>query len=39
MTNTNRDYLGVLRAIGSEQATVDRVAAEFIAEQRWDIQP
>jgi len=39
MTNTNRDYLGVLRAIGTDQATVDRMAAAFLAEQHWDIQP
>jgi biotin carboxylase len=38
-TNTNRDYLGVLRTIGPHQAIVDRVAAEFLATHRWDIQP
>jgi len=37
LTNTNRDYLGVLRSIGTEQATVDRVAAEFLAAQHWEI--
>jgi biotin carboxylase len=37
MTNTNRDYLGVLRSIGTDQDTVDRVAAEFLAGQRWEI--
>ncbi|GCB43523.1 acetyl-CoA carboxylase biotin carboxylase subunit family protein [Streptomyces sp. NL15-2K] len=37
--HTNRDYLGVLRATGTEQATVDRVTAEFMAAQRWEIQP
>ncbi|GAA3833728.1 carboxylate--amine ligase [Streptomyces coacervatus] len=36
---TNRDYLGVLRAVGTDQATVDRVSAEFLAAQRWEIQP
>ncbi|MET8978438.1 ATP-grasp domain-containing protein [Streptomyces sp. NPDC004539] len=36
---TNRDYLGVLRATGTDQATVDRVSAEFLARQRWEIQP
>jgi hypothetical protein len=37
--HTNRDYLGVLRAIGTDQATVDRGTAEFMAAQRWEIQP
>ncbi|WP_030937854.1 ATP-grasp domain-containing protein [Streptomyces sp. NRRL S-646] len=36
---TNRDYLGVLRAVGTDQATVDRVSADFLAAQRWEIQP
>ncbi|HEX5406077.1 MAG TPA: ATP-grasp domain-containing protein [Pseudonocardiaceae bacterium] len=38
-TNTNRDYLGVLRTIGPDQTTVDRTAAQFLAAQNWDIQP
>ncbi|UIX28867.1 ATP-grasp domain-containing protein [Streptomyces sp. GQFP] len=36
---TNRDYLGVLRATGTDQPTVDRVSAEFLAAQRWEVQP
>ncbi|WP_329296198.1 ATP-grasp domain-containing protein [Streptomyces pseudovenezuelae] len=36
---TNRDYLGVLRATGTDQSTVDRVAAQFLAARRWEIQP
>ena len=36
---TNRDYLGVLRARGTDQATVDRAVTEFLAAQRWEIQP
>lgn len=36
---TNRDYLGVLRATGTEQSTVDRVVAGFLAERHWEIQP
>lgn len=36
---TNRDYLGVLRATGDDQPTVDRVVADFLAERRWEIQP
>ncbi len=38
-TNTNRDYLGVLRTIGPDQTTVDDAAAEFLATARWDIRP
>ncbi|MEU7026098.1 ATP-grasp domain-containing protein [Streptomyces sp. NPDC046275] len=37
--HTNRDYLGVLRATGTDQATVDRVVADFLAAQRWEITP
>ncbi|NNN30114.1 ATP-grasp domain-containing protein [Streptomyces sp. S3(2020)] len=36
---TNRDYLGVLRATGTDQPTVDRVTADFLAGLRWEIQP
>jgi biotin carboxylase len=36
---TNRDYLGVLRATGTDQAAVDRASARFLAERRWEIQP
>ncbi|MDX3544239.1 ATP-grasp domain-containing protein [Streptomyces europaeiscabiei] len=36
---TNRDYLGVLRATGTGQETVDRVVAGFLADRRWEIQP
>ncbi|MCX4705719.1 acetyl-CoA carboxylase biotin carboxylase subunit family protein [Streptomyces sp. NBC_01373] len=36
---TNRDYLGVLRATGTDQSTVDRVSAEFLAARHWEIQP
>ncbi|WDV56248.1 ATP-grasp domain-containing protein [Streptomyces coeruleorubidus] len=35
---TNRDYLGVLRATGTDQETVDRVAAGFLATCRWEIE-
>lgn len=38
-TNTNRDYLGVLRTIGPDQVTVDKVAADVLAGLSWDIQP
>ncbi|MEU9365028.1 ATP-grasp domain-containing protein [Streptomyces avermitilis] len=36
---TNRDYLGVLRATGTDQRAVDRAAAGFLAAQRWEIEP
>lgn len=36
---TNRDYVGVLRAVGADAVTVDRVAEGFLAEQRWEITP
>jgi hypothetical protein len=39
LTNTNRDYLGVLRTIGPDQSTVDTAAADFLATHHWDIQP
>jgi hypothetical protein len=38
LTNTNRDYLGVVRTIGHDQAAVDRAAGEFLATRRWDIE-
>jgi ATP-grasp domain len=38
-TNTNRDYLGVLRTIGTDQSFVDGAARAFLSAQRWDIQP
>jgi biotin carboxylase len=34
---TNRDYLGVVWAIGPDQHAVDRAVAEFIAANRWEI--
>ncbi|MFE4577676.1 ATP-grasp domain-containing protein [Streptomyces chartreusis] len=36
---TNRDYLGVLRATGTDQPAVDRAVAEFLAGRRWEIRP
>ncbi|MEU6307864.1 ATP-grasp domain-containing protein [Streptomyces chartreusis] len=36
---TNRDYLGVLRATGTDQPAVDRAVAGFLAGRRWEIQP
>ncbi|GAA2993143.1 carboxylate--amine ligase [Kitasatospora albolonga] len=34
---TNRDYLGMVWAVGPDQASVDRTVAEFIAANRWEI--
>ncbi|MFC5663384.1 acetyl-CoA carboxylase biotin carboxylase subunit family protein [Kitasatospora misakiensis] len=36
---TNRDYLGVIWAIGPEQAAVDAAVARFVAANRWEITP
>ncbi|MGW7353606.1 ATP-grasp domain-containing protein [Streptomyces sp. NPDC054784] len=36
---TNRDFLGVARAVGPDQTRVDRVVADFLAAQRWEITP
>lgn len=37
--HTNRDYVGALRAVGGDAATVNRVAERFLTEQRWEITP
>lgn len=37
--HTNRDFLGVLRATGTSQETVDRVVAGFLAARHWEITP
>lgn len=39
--HTNRDFIGALRALGrnTDQETVDRVVADFLAAQRWEITP
>ncbi|MEV4438809.1 ATP-grasp domain-containing protein [Streptomyces sp. NPDC049577] len=34
---TNRDYLGVLRATGTDEDRIDRAVAEFLASRRWEI--
>ncbi|MGI5346832.1 ATP-grasp domain-containing protein [Streptomyces sp. CA-250714] len=39
---TNRDFLGVVRAFGpdgTDQQSVDRAVADFLAEQHWEITP
>lgn len=35
--HTNRDLLGVVRATGRDQATVDRVVDAFVAARTWEI--
>ncbi|MFF4607053.1 acetyl-CoA carboxylase biotin carboxylase subunit family protein [Streptomyces sp. NPDC001339] len=37
--HTNRDYVGVLRATGTDQQAVDRAADQLLAAQRWEITP
>lgn len=37
--HTNRDYLGIVRAVGTDQSEVDRVVKGFLAAQRWEITP
>ncbi|GAA2819970.1 ATP-grasp domain-containing protein [Kitasatospora sp. CM 4170] len=37
--HTNRDYLGVIWAVGTDQAAVDTSVARFIAANRWEITP
>jgi biotin carboxylase len=37
--HTNRDLLGVARAIGPDQQTLDRVVDAFVAARHWEITP
>lgn len=37
--HTNRDFLGIVRAVGRQQESVDRVVAGFLARQSWEITP
>jgi len=39
LTRTNRDYLGVLRAVGADRRGVDRAVEEFLAAHRWELRP
>ncbi|NUU25106.1 MAG: siderophore biosynthesis protein [Streptomycetaceae bacterium] len=39
LTGTNRDYIGVLRAVGPDQARTDRAVERFLAARRWHITP
>ncbi|WP_354643202.1 ATP-grasp domain-containing protein [Kitasatospora camelliae] len=36
---TNRDYLGVVWAVGPDQESVDAAVAEFLAAHTWEITP
>ncbi|KJK60028.1 ATP-grasp domain-containing protein [Saccharothrix sp. ST-888] len=36
---TNRDFLGVVWAVGPDQETVDAAVARFIADHTWEIKP
>jgi biotin carboxylase len=37
--HTNRDLLGVVRAIGPDDDAVERAVTGFLAERRWEITP
>ncbi|MCP2319182.1 ATP-grasp domain-containing protein [Nocardia amikacinitolerans] len=39
LRHTNRDYVGVLRAAGTDSAAVDRAAESFLATQHWEVLP
>ncbi|MFG3258776.1 acetyl-CoA carboxylase biotin carboxylase subunit family protein [Streptomyces sp. NPDC048172] len=36
---TNRDFLGVVRATGTDQTAVDRAVDDFLGAHRWEITP
>ncbi|WP_331771415.1 ATP-grasp domain-containing protein (plasmid) [Embleya sp. NBC_00888] len=36
---SNRDYLGVLRTIGTDRIAVDRAAEDFLTGRQWSITP
>lgn len=38
-TGTNRDYLGVVRAVGPDQERTDAAVARFVAARSWEIRP
>ncbi|MGW4029597.1 ATP-grasp domain-containing protein [Streptomyces sp. NPDC004838] len=37
--HTNRDFLGIVRATGRDQRSVDRAVDDFLARQSWEITP
>ncbi|SEH03561.1 Biotin carboxylase [Nonomuraea solani] len=38
LTHTNRDYLGVIRAVGPDRARVDRAVEEYRAARPWVVE-
>lgn len=38
-TGTNRDYLGVVRALGDDRPAVDRAVEDFLAAHTWRVLP
>ncbi|MQA95327.1 MAG: ATP-grasp domain-containing protein [Streptosporangiales bacterium] len=39
LTNTNRDYLGAIRAVGPDRTTTEAAVARFRSAHRWEITP
>ncbi|WP_190024366.1 ATP-grasp domain-containing protein [Streptomyces hiroshimensis] len=37
LRRTNRDYLGVIRATGTDQGRIDQAVEAFLAAERWEI--
>lgn len=37
LTGTNRDYLGMVRAVGPDREAVDRAVESFLADHRWRV--
>jgi hypothetical protein len=37
LSGTNRDYLGVVRAVGPDREAVDQAIEQFLAEQTWQV--
>lgn len=37
LTGTNRDYLGVVRAVGPDRGAVDRAVERFLADHTWRV--
>lgn len=37
LSGTNRDYLGVVRAVGPDRGAVDRAVEQFLAQHTWQV--
>jgi biotin carboxylase len=37
LSQSNRDYVGLLRSVGTDPAAVDLAAERFLANQRWEV--